>query len=93
MNKKKRMLFITKMYARKNVFSVYTNNLGFYKHIPTGFIGNIYIDKRDDGPDTFRFFFVPSTQVAPAELLFDNEPDLVRFLGHLRALLICKEVI
>ena len=90
---KKRMLIIKEMYRRKQVFSVYTNNFGFYKGTPTGFIGNIYIDKHYDGPDTFRFYFIASSQVAPAELLFDNEPDLVRFLGHLRALLICKEVI
>ena len=89
----KRMLIIKEMYGRKKVFSVYTNNLGFFERIPTGFIGNIYIDKHDDGPDTFRFYFLASTKVAPAELLFDNEPDLVRFLGHLRAILICKEVI
>ena len=87
------MLIIKEMYGRKGVFSVYTNNSGFYANIPTGFIGNIYIDKHDDGSKTFRFYFVASSQVAPAELLFDNEPDLVRFLGHLRALLICKEVV
>lgn len=88
---KKRMLILKEMYGRKQVFGVYTNNLGFYANTPTGFIGSIYIDKHDDGPDTFRFYFVSSARVAPAELQFDNEPDLVRFLGHLRALLICKE--